>query len=99
MSSPSQFRNKKEATNYIKWYQVRYRTNIGLPRAPSYRTSMKYRNALNYMRRIAAAKRIQTAFRTVKAKKTATQVLSHLPNFRRLNQNDQKKIMKLAFKI
>jgi len=99
MSSPSQFRNKTEATNYIKWYQVRYRTNVGLPSAPSYRTSMRYRNALNYVRRTAAAKRVQTAVRTAKAKKNATRVLSHLPEFRRLNQNDQKKIMKLAFKI
>jgi len=46
-----------------------------------------------------AARRIQTAVRTVQAKKPATRQMSFLNNFRRLNQNDQRKIMNLAFKI
>jgi hypothetical protein len=46
-----------------------------------------------------AARRIQTAVRTVKAKRAATQQMSFMKNFRKLNQNDQRAIMKLAFKI
>jgi hypothetical protein len=46
-----------------------------------------------------AARRIQTAVRTAQAKKAATHQMSFLKNFRKLNQNDQRKIMKLAFKI
>ena len=99
MSTPTPFRNKTQAANYVKWYQVQYRTNVGLPRAASYRTYLTYKNALNYIRKNAAAKRIQTAIRTIKAKKAATQQMSFLNNFRKLNQNDQRKIMKLAFKI
>lgn len=54
----------------------------------------KERNNMN-----KAARRIQTAVRTVQAKKPATRQMSFLNNFRRLNQNDQRKIMNLAFKI
>ena len=46
-----------------------------------------------------AARRIQAAFRTLQAKKAAAKQMSFLKNFRKLNQNDQRTIMKLAFKI
>ena len=95
--------NRKAALNRnIAWFNNKYarvmRGEFGP--APSTRTFELYkrwkreRNTMN-----RAARRIQTAVRTVKAKKAATQQMSFMNNFRKLNQNDQRKIMKLAFKI
>jgi hypothetical protein len=57
MPSPSrnkhQFHTKNEAQNYINWYETRYPSNaVGLSRAPSYNTSLKYLNARNYIRNL-----------------------------------------------
>ena len=95
--------NRKAALNRnIAWYNNKYAlvTRGGFGPAPSMRTVelyQRWKRERNTMNR--AARRIQTAVRTVKAKKATTQQMSFLKNFRKLNQNDQRKIMKLAFKI
>jgi hypothetical protein len=88
--------------NRIAWYNNKYASvrGGGLAAAPSMRTYVmytKWKRERNDMNR--AARRIQTAVRTVQRKKAATQQMSYLPNFRKLNQTQQRNIMKLAFKI
>ena len=95
--------NRKAALNRnIAWFNNKYalamRGQLGpTPSVRTYELYTKWKRERNTMNR--AARRIQTAVRNVKAKKAATQQMSFLNNFRKLNQNDQRKIMKLAFKI
>ena len=95
--------NRKAALNRnIAWFNKKYGlvNQGGLGPAPAFRTIELYRKwkrERNNMNR--AARRIQTAVRAAKAKKAATQQMSFLKNFRKLNQNYQRAIMKLAFKI
>ena len=93
---------KAELNRNITLFETRYanvlRGNFGrTPSNTAYRRYMLQKRERNNMNR--AARRIQTSVRTVKAKKAATQQMSFLKNFRKLNQNDQRAIMKLAFKI
>lgn len=78
------------ANNYtnINWYTNSLNNRIS-----------KYRRLVNMSKMNKAARRIQTAVRTIQAKKAVTQQMSYLNNFRKLNQNDQRKILNLAFKI
>jgi len=93
---------KAKLNENIAWFETRFPNFLqgSFGRMPSnmqyarYTRQKRERNNIN-----RAARRIQTAVRTVKAKKAATQQLSFLKNFRKLNQNDQRAILKLAFKI
>jgi hypothetical protein len=95
--------NRKAALNRnIAWFNNKYarvmRGEFGpTPSVRTFELYKRWKRERNNMNR--AARRIQTAVRTVKAKKNATQQMSFLNNFRKLNQNDQRAIMKLAFKI
>lgn len=100
MSSTS---NRKAFLNHkIAWFNNKYASvgGGGLGPMPSMRTYdmyTKWKRERNNMNR--AARRIQTAVRTVQRKKAATQQMSFLNNFRKLNQTQQRNIMKRAFKI
>jgi hypothetical protein len=95
--------NRKAVLNRnIAWFNTKYENVMHgrfgpTPSTRTYELYAKWRKERNNMNR--AAKRIQTAVRTVKAKKAAAQQMSFLKNFRKLNQNQQRAIMKLAFKI
>jgi hypothetical protein len=95
--------NRKAALNRnITWFEGRYPNFLKgqFGRTPSNAAYMQYTRQKRELRNMnRAAKRIQTAVRTLKNKKAAAQQLSFLNNFRRLNQTDQRAILKLAFKI
>lgn len=83
----------------IAAYESRYMT-AGLRRAPTQAEYNRYRNWKKEQFRLdRAAKRIQTAFRTLKTKKATSQLMSYVPNFRRLSEKDQRSIMKMAFRL
>jgi hypothetical protein len=93
---------KAELNRNIAWFEGRYsnflKDEFGyMPSNTEYARYLRQKRELRNMNR--AARRIQTAVRTVKAKRAATQQMSFMKNFRKLNQNDQRAIMKLAFKI
>ena len=84
--------------NRIAWYENKYFRNNIISPTPSRHTEMMYNNwrrertAMN-----RAARRIQRAVRTRRARKTA-QLMSYAPNFRRLNEKDQRAILSLVFR-
>jgi hypothetical protein len=50
--TPRKFTNKKEASNYIKYFNNKYRKNSPLPSAPSVWASNNYASAKNYIRNL-----------------------------------------------
>jgi hypothetical protein len=84
---------------YIRNYERTFLSH-GLHRASTRQQRNRYFEMKREKFRLnRAAKRIQTMFRTAKAKKSSTQLMSHHPNFRRLHEKNQRKIMSLAFKL
>lgn len=84
---------------YIRNYERTF-LGQGLRRASTQQQRNRYFEMKREKFRLnRAAKRIQTMFRTVKAKKSSTRLMSHHPNFRRLHEKNQRKIMSLAFRL
>ena len=92
----------KELNRYINYFETKYARVLAgqFGPAPSWNRILQYRAAKQEKFRLnRAAKRIQTMFRTAKAKKSSTRLMSHHPNFRRLHEKNQRKIMSLAFRL
>ena len=92
----------KELNQYINYFETKYARALAgqFGPAPSWNRINRYRAAKKEKFRLnRAAKRIQTMFRTVKAKKSSTRLLSHAPDFRRLHEKNQREIMRLAFRL